>query len=363
MTMALALSRRSSRHHGLAARSSKAASLAVVSAISSVILFLALSSGEHHGPGLGFTPLAARGSLVPQQAGSLDVASDTALDRRAALLLGSSGLWSVTVGNPLGAGASEVQNVVVAGATGQTGRRILERLAKMGSLSVTGGVRDVADAQKKLAEAKVEIRGFMMDKIDAVVDTKGVSLKRLDVKDSVDAMAKTLQGANALVIATGFIPGNPFELSKEAHAVDNVGTVALIDAAKKAGVTKVVLVTSILTNARAWGQENSAGFLATNIFGGVLDEKLVAEKYLRSSGLDYTIVRPGGLKSTPPSGNLVVNKEDTTSGAEISRDLVADVCIAALFDSKASNKVVEIIEDDTGSAPQLAKDQWFAKLA
>merc|ERR1712046_253024 len=155
---------------------------------------------------------------------------------------------------------------------------------------------------------KVEIRGFMMDKIDAVVDTKGISLKRLDVvKDKVDEMAATMQGADSLIIATGFIPGNVFELSKEAHAVDNLGTVALVDAAKKAGVKKVVLVTSILTNARAWGKENSPGFLATNVFGGVLDEKLVAEKYLRASGLDYTIVRPGGLKASAPSGNLVVN--------------------------------------------------------
>lgn len=343
----------------MTAKSSKAASLAVISAICSV---LALSTGRNLGPSVGFTPPAAMGGLTPQQAESLGLASDKALDRRAALLLGSSGLWSVTVGNPLGAAASEVQNVVVAGATGQTGRRILERLAKMGSLSVTGGVRDVADASKRLSEAKVEIRGLMMDRIDAVVDTKGVSLKKLDVvKDSVDAMAKTMQGANALVIATGFVPGNPFALSAEAHAVDNLGTVALVDAAKKAGVSKVVLVTSILTNARGWGQENSAGFLATNVFGGVLDEKLVAEKYLRSSGLDYTIVRPGGLTSTAPTGNLVVNKEDTTSGAEISRDLVADVSIAALFDSKASNKVVEIIED--ANAPQLPKEQWFAKLA
>lgn len=37
-------------------------------------------------------------------------------------------------------------------------------------------------------------------------------------------------------------------------------------------------------------QENSAGFKITNAFGGVLDEKLVAENYLRASGLDYTIV-------------------------------------------------------------------------
>ena len=49
-----------------------------------------------------------------------------------------------------------------------------------------------------------------------------------------------------------------------AHAVDNVGTIALVDAAKAAGVKKVVMVSSILTNGRAWGQENSPGFQVIN---------------------------------------------------------------------------------------------------
>jgi len=93
-----------------------------------------------------------------------------------------------------------------------------------------------------------------------------------------------------------------------------------------------------------------------------LDEKLVAENYLRSSGLDYTIVRPGGLKSTPPSGTLVVSAEDTLNSGEISRDLVADVCVAALFDPNASNKVVEIFESDTPGAVAPPKDKWFYGL-
>ena len=41
---------------------------------------------------------------------------------------------------------------------------------------------------------------------------------------------------------------------------------ALVDAAKKSGVGKVVLVSSILTNGRAWGQENSPGFQARQCF-------------------------------------------------------------------------------------------------
>merc|ERR1719327_731343 len=144
---------------------------------------------------------------------------------------------------------------------------------------------------------------------------------------SVDAMAATLKGADGLLIAVGFVPGNPFKMDAAANAVDNVGTVALIDAAKAAGVRKVVLVSSILTDAGAWGQLNSAGYKVTNAFGHVLEQKLVAEKYLRKSGLDYTIVRPGGLKATAPSGALVVKGENTLNSGEISRDTVAEVCV------------------------------------
>merc|ERR1719156_99239 len=132
----------------------------------------------------------------------------------------------------------------------------------------------------------------------AAIDASSVELKALDVeKSSVAEMAATLKGADGLVIAVGFVPGNPFKMNAAAHAVDNAGTIALIDAAKAAGVRKVVLVSSILTDAGAWGQLDSAGYKITNAFGHVLEEKLVAEKALRKSGLDWTIVRPGGLKA------------------------------------------------------------------
>ena len=74
----------------------------------------------------------------------------------------------------------------------------------------------------------------------AAIDASSVELKGLDVeKSSVPQMAETLQGADGLIIAVGFVPGNPFKMNAAAHAVDNVGTIALVDAAKAAGVKKV----------------------------------------------------------------------------------------------------------------------------
>jgi len=247
--------------------------------------------------------------------------------------------------------SSATNTVVVAGATGQTGRRVLEILAGMPNLSVVAGVRDVASAEKKLGEASTVVRGAMVQKVPSI-DKAGVEIKKLDVSDTKDALTLTLSGAKSLIIAVGFVPGNPLKMNDAAHAVDNVGTCKLIDAAVSAGITKCVLVSSILTNGRAWGKEKSPGFVVTNAFGNVLDEKLVAEKYLRASGIDYTIVRPGGLKAKPPTGELLISKEDTLEAGEISRDLVAEVCVASLNDKKAKNSVLEIIEVE-GTEPKV----------
>lgn len=235
---------------------------------------------------------------------------------------------------------------MVAGATGQTGRRVLERLAAQQGTQVIAAVRNVDKASKSLSESSTVVRGAMIQKVPSL-DAAGIELRKLDVaSDSTADITSVLQGADSLVIAVGFVPGNPLKMNAAAHEVDNVGTCKLIDAAKAAGVKKVVMVSSILTNGRAWGQEKSPGFVVTNAFGNVLDEKLVAENYLKASGLDYTIVRPGGLKAKPPTGSLKISGEDTLIAGEISRDLVADVCVASLTDGKASKKVLEIIEDE-----------------
>ena len=274
------------------------------------------------------------------------------LDRRAVFKWGAAGAAIRLASPAIAAAPAAPATVFVAGATGQTGRRIVERLAGKGG-AVVAGVRDPVKAQKTLEESSTVMRGAMVQKVDAV-DTTGIRLAKLDVVAmSVDDMASALKGSDALIIATGFVPGNPLKMDAQAHAVDNLGTIALVDAAKKAGVKKVVMVSSILTNGRAWGQEKSPGFQVTNAFGHVLDEKIVAENYLRASGLDYTIVRPGGLKAKAPTGPLKVSKEDTLNAGEVSRDLVADVCVQALGDADASKKVVEIIEGEGGGAAPI----------
>lgn len=91
--------------------------------------------------------------------------------------------------------------------------------------------------------------------------------------------------------------------------MDNRGTKNMVDACRQKNINRLVLVSSILTNGAAIGQLLNPAYIILNIFGLTLVAKLIAENYIRKSGIDYTIIRPGGLKNDPPSGNIVLAKE------------------------------------------------------
>lgn len=51
------------------------------------------------------------------------------------------------------------------------------------------------------------------------------------------------------------------------------------------------------------------------VLGKVLAEKEKAEQHLIASGLTYTIIRPGGLKSEPGTGNGVLTEDPHIIGS------------------------------------------------
>ena len=235
--------------------------------------------------------------------------------------------------------------VLVVGATGNTGRRVVEQLRARGV-----AVRAASRKPEKMRSLGLEASGAELVAVDV-----------LDVASIEAAMA----GVSAVVCCTGFTPSLNFKKDNPAK-VDHVGTDNLVKAAVGNGnVKKFVLVTSLLTNAKAAGQENNDNYKFLNALGGVLDEKLQAELNLRASGLDYTVIRPGGLSNEPEAsvGNVIVRPEDTTFGVatdpgrEISRDSVAAVCVEALFNPKASNRVVEIVA--SLETPKTEPESWF----
>ena len=106
-----------------------------------------------------------------------------------------------------------------------------------------------------------------------------------------------------------------------------------------------------------------------NLFGGVLDAKLEAEKHLRESPLSWTIIRPSGLSSDAPDdvgGPLLLRPEDTLFGLEtdpgtlVSRDLVAAAAVQALLQPGAHNRVVEIVQASDRSVKGADPESWYS---
>jgi uncharacterized protein YbjT (DUF2867 family) len=216
--------------------------------------------------------------------------------------------------------------VFVAGATGATGQRIIQVLCDR-QIAVRALVRDLEKARLTLPA--------------------NVELVQGDVS-SADALAIALGDCDAIICATGakpsFDPTGPYQ-------VDYLGTKNLVNAAKSRGVEKFVIVSSLCV---------SKLFHPLNLFWLVLYWKQQGEDYLKNSGLTYTIVRPGGLKNDQTAGPLVMSKADTLFEGSIPRQQVAEVCVEALFQPAAHNKVVEIICQSTATTKNW--EELFASV-
>ena len=128
-------------------------------------------------------------------------------------------------------------------------------------------------------------------------------------------------------------------ISAEGVRSDFVGNRNLIDAALNVGAKHFILVTSIGTGDSAIALPDSA----LQALGAVLKEKNLAEEHLRNSGLTYTIVRPGGLKSEPATGNGVLTA-DPSIGGIIHRADVAELISQCVNNPKSYNQTLGAVD-------------------
>jgi uncharacterized protein YbjT (DUF2867 family) len=207
----------------------------------------------------------------------------------------------------------------VAGATGETGRRIVRELVKR-NIPVRALVRN-REKGREILPAEVELV------VGDVLDSK--------------SLLEAIGDATVLLCATGaapsFDPTGPYKIDFE-------GTKNLVDAAKAKGIDRFVFVSSLCV---------SKFFHPLNLFWLILFWKKQAETYIQQSGLTYTIVRPGGLKNEDNSDSIVMSSEDTLFEGSIPRVKVAQVCVESLVQPTAKNKIVEII-----AKPGVETNNW-----
>jgi uncharacterized protein YbjT (DUF2867 family) len=209
---------------------------------------------------------------------------------------------------------------------------------------IAGGHGKIAlHLERLLADAGHRVRGLVRNPDHARdLEAQGAEPVLCDLEElDVDAIAETLGAADAIVFSAGAGPGSG---PQRKWTVDYAGAVKLMEVARRNGIERYVIVSSMGADPEA---EDDGGF------GTYLRAKGQADKKLMESGLAYTIVRPGRLTDDPGTG--LVNAAEHTGRGEIPRADVAAVLAAVLDTPGTAGVVFEVISGDTPIAEAIAR--------
>lgn len=196
-----------------------------------------------------------------------------------------------------------MQNILVAGANGTTGKKIVHLLKESQYFNPIAMVRKPE-----------QIEQFKNNGIDTVLG------------DLEKDISHTIKGVDKVIFAAG-------SGGKKVVEVDQEGAKKLVDISVKSQINKFVMLSSLGAD-----KPESGGDLQD-----YLKAKQNADAYLKASSLKYTIVRPGSLTNNEGVGQIELSKSLNKRGS-ISRDDVAQTLVKSLEDDVAVNKVYEIIE-------------------
>jgi uncharacterized protein YbjT (DUF2867 family) len=197
-------------------------------------------------------------------------------------------------------------DVVVAGGHGRIGLRLLRLLAE-------GGQR---------------ARGLIRNP-DHARDLEAVGAEPVICDmEALEELSECCAGADAVVFAAGAGPGSGPERKQ---TVDYGAAVKLMNA----GVRRYVMVSAIAAGRPGdWSEEMRPYYEA----------KAGADERLVESGLDHTIVRPGGLTDDPGTGRVLVGTG--LDYGSIPREDVAAVLLAVLEEPGTVGTTFELVSGD-----------------
>lgn len=202
---------------------------------------------------------------------------------------------------------------------------------------IAGGHGKIALRLERLLAARGdEVIGIIRNPVQAAdLAQQGATALVLDLeKADVDALARELAGADAVVFAAGAGPGSG---AARKDTVDRAAAELLVAAAETAGVRRYLLISSM-------GASDAPPAGTDEVFAVYLRAKAASEKALRESDLDWTILRPGRLTDEPGTG--MVRLARTVRRGSVSRDDVAAVLVALLDVPRAIGQTLEVVAGD-----------------
>ncbi|HZB82689.1 MAG TPA: SDR family oxidoreductase [Rubrobacteraceae bacterium] len=204
--------------------------------------------------------------------------------------------------------------VLVAGANGKTARSLVRMLVEEDHK-----VRGLVRKEEQLSE----------------VEQDGAEPVLVDLEEEVEGtVGRAVEGCDAIVFAAGAGPGSG---AARKETMDYGGALKLIEAAERHGVRRYLMLSAMGAADPESGSEEMRPYLSA---------KARADERLQSSGLDYTIIRPGSLTNEPGTGSIDAAPSLGRRG-EISREDVAAIFAATLEAENTFGKTFEALSGDT----------------
>ena len=160
---------------------------------------------------------------------------------------------------------------------------------------------------------------------EKVVREEGVEVIAGDVRDAT-AVERCLAGADAVICVLGS--------HGSAEPIEAEGSKQIIAGMQEVGIKRLIAVTSMGVGD---SREQVPAFFRVIMqltLKKIMAAKEVQEQLIRDSGLDWTIVRPGGLTDGPATGAYRSGTDKSIKATRVSRADVADFVLRQLLDER-----------------------------
>jgi len=207
-------------------------------------------------------------------------------------------------------------NVLIIGANGKIGRQLTQKL------------KDSKDFEPIAFLRKEEqVKEF---------ESMDVSTVLGNLEESVEKLAESFKKADAIVFTAG--SGGSTGLDKTL-AVDLDGAIKSVEAAEEAGVKRYVMVSASHADDREFWEKS--GIKSYYI------AKHYADRFLKESNLNYTILRPVMLTDDDGKEKITASNNPDKVEQKIPREDVASAILRVLDDKNSHRKIIEISSGET----------------
>lgn len=204
-----------------------------------------------------------------------------------------------------------MKKVLVIGANGGIGRIITTKMS------------DSADFSPVAAFRKENQKAFF--------EERNINYQIVDLEADIASIEKAMENVDAVVFTAG--SGGTTGFGKTL-TVDLDGAVKTMEAAQNAGVQRFVMISAMhADNRQAWQQTKIKPYMVA---------KHYADRFLKSSGLDYTILQPGRLFDKEGTGKITTTNPSEKEG--IPREDVAQTVIEVLQHDNTIGKTIAFNE-------------------